>query len=467
MTSTDISTVMEKTLRAFCLCGGLLLVGTFIRAKVRIFQNLYIPACVIGGLLGLILSPTVMGKYAVIPVSDNMNTILGQIAPLLFMMIMASLPMCAAPLSRNTLKGKTDVWIIALLISLVFAAQFAIGFGVNVFFDKLGMPTYKLFGNELANGFTGGHGIVGMVASSMQALNDPNWKAACGVVVTTATVGILGGIIWGIILINIGARKGYTHYITDPADLPEEMRTGFYKSVEDQPNMGKETTSPSSIDSITFHMALILLVTGLGYLIDDAVRKYDVPILTDFSAWVYMLILMYIIWPIICKLHLDKHFNAETKSKITGTITDFIIVAAIISIPLEVVAEYWKQILTMCVLGLIFTPLLLWFFAKKYIRTDWIEKIMGPIGMNHGDFITGILLIKMVDPNMKSDAIEDFSLGYVIHNFYALAMFVFIFPYVEANGPGKGAIFCLINVLVIAALTIVFGKLFKRQKKES
>lgn len=462
MDASVITSVMGQTLRAFCLCGGLLLIGTFLRAKIKIFQNLYIPACVIGGIIGLILSPTVLGDYAVLPISTEMNTIFGQLAPLLFMMIMAALPMCAAPLSGKTLKGKTDVWILALLISIVFALQFALGFGVNVFFDKLGMPTYAAFGNELANGFTGGHGIVGMVSSSLQALGDSNWSASSGVTVTTATIGILGGIIWGIVLINIGVRKGYASHIKDPADVPKELKTGFYDSVEDQPSMGKQTTSAASIDSLALHLALILVVTGLGYLIDDLVRAYSVPILKDFSAWVYMLILMYIIWPVICKLHLDKHFNAETKAKITGTLTEFIIVSAIISIPLEVVAEYWLQILVMCVLGLIFTPLLLWFFAKKYLRDNWMEKIMGPIGMNHGDFITGILLMKMVDPDMKSTAVEDFSLAYTIHNFYALALFVFIFPYVVNNGPGRAAIFCLINVVVMTVITIVCGRLFKK-----
>lgn len=462
MDTTMIAPVMEQTLRAFCLCGGLLLLGTFLRAKVKLFQILYIPACVIGGAIGLILSPTVMGDYAVLPISTEMNTILNNIAPLLFMLIMSALPMCSAGLSRKTFKGKTDVWILALLISIVYALQFAIGFGVNTVFDALGMPTYAAFGNELANGFTGGHGIVGMVGSSLKSLNDPSWEASSGVVLTTATVGIIGGILWGIVLINVGVRKGYTKYIKDPAEIPMEMRTGLYASVEDQPSMGKQTTSSASIDSIALHLALMLVVTGCGYLIFDQVQKYKVPFLTDFSAWVYMLFGMYIVWPILCHFHLDKHFNAETKSKITGTITEFIVTSAIISIPLQLVMEYWKQILVMCILGLIFTPLALWFLAKKYLKEDWLEKIMGPIGMNHGDFITGILLMKMVDPDMKSTAIEDFSLAYTVHNFYALALFVFAIPYVVKNGPAMGCLVCFAQVVIMLVMTVVLGNMFKR-----
>lgn len=462
MDTAMISSFMEQGIRAFGLCGGLLLLGTFLRAKIKFFQNLYIPACVIGGVIGLILSPTVMGSYAILPITDETNIILSKIGPTLFMLIMAGLPMCSAKLSVKTLKEKTDVWLLALLISIIFALQFAIGFAANWFFDKIGMTTYPVFGSELAQGYTGGHSIAGMVGATLEGL--PYSEVSVGVTLTTATVGIIGGIIWGIVLINYAARKGYTHYIKSPAEIPQEMKTGFYKSVEDQPSMGKQTTVSSSIDSVALHLSLMLIVTLFGYMINDLVQANQVPILKEFSAWVYMLLGMYIVWPIICRLGLDKHFNGETKSKITGTITEFIVISAIISIPLALVMKYWIQIVTICVLGLIFTPLVLWLFAKRYFKEDWVEKIMGPMGMNHGDFITGVLLIKMVDPEMKSNAIEDFSLGYTLHNFYALALFVFIYPYVINHGAGAGALMCMAHVAIMTALTIILGRIFKREK---
>ena len=49
-------------------------------------------------------------------------------------------------------------------------------------------------------------------------------------------------------------------------------------------------------------------------------------------------------WLILCHFHLDKHFNAEIKSKITGTIIEFIVISATISILLQLVMEYWKRL---------------------------------------------------------------------------------------------------------------------------
>ncbi|MGL4897071.1 MAG: sodium/glutamate symporter, partial [Cetobacterium sp.] len=41
----------------------LLILGIIIKSKVRIFQELFIPASVIGGVIGLIMGPDFFGKY--------------------------------------------------------------------------------------------------------------------------------------------------------------------------------------------------------------------------------------------------------------------------------------------------------------------------------------------------------------------------------------------------------------------
>ena len=50
---------IDVLLKTMALVGTLLLIGTFLRAKVSLFQNLFLPACVIGGIIGLILGPIV------------------------------------------------------------------------------------------------------------------------------------------------------------------------------------------------------------------------------------------------------------------------------------------------------------------------------------------------------------------------------------------------------------------------
>ena len=71
-------------------------------------------------------------------------------------------------------------------------------------------------------GFLGGHGTA---AGMAQIFNDLNWPAGGDVASTTATMGLMSGIFGGMILINIGARKGYTKYLTEKADIGTEKET--------------------------------------------------------------------------------------------------------------------------------------------------------------------------------------------------------------------------------------------------
>ncbi len=53
--------VLTNVLQALALLSGFLLLGTFLRARVRWLQNLFVPASVIGGTVGLLISPSVWG----------------------------------------------------------------------------------------------------------------------------------------------------------------------------------------------------------------------------------------------------------------------------------------------------------------------------------------------------------------------------------------------------------------------
>ena len=73
-----------------------------------------------------------------------------------------------------------------------------------------GEDLYDVFGIELAIGFVGGHGTAGTLGNMLSALNLPYWETSQGVATTTATFGIVGGILIGIMMINWAARHGQT-----------------------------------------------------------------------------------------------------------------------------------------------------------------------------------------------------------------------------------------------------------------
>ena len=80
------------------LMGLLLLVGQFLRAKVKLFQNLLMPASLIGGFIGLILGPGVLN---ILPFSDQLSGYAG----ILIAVVFACTPIGDEPMSKEDIKG--------------------------------------------------------------------------------------------------------------------------------------------------------------------------------------------------------------------------------------------------------------------------------------------------------------------------------------------------------------------------
>ena len=454
---------IDVFLKTLAIIGVLLIIGTFLRAKVKLFQKLFLPACVIGGVIGLILGPRVLN---IIPsITDEIVTTASNMPGRLFGIMIAAMPMCAAKLKKSELVKRADAITIALVITLVAALQFALGFLVNVICTRTGIEVYAGFGTELFQGFCGGHGTAASIGGYFENLGQPYWEAAQGVGMSFATFGMVGGILIGVTLINIGARRGWTHYVTDPGNLPAEMKTGLIKEEDNRPSAGKLTTAGGSIETFALHLALIFVAVAIGYGIVYLIKKFQIPYLIYMSNWFWMLVAMYIIWPIVRALGYDKYFDPAVKSRITGTVTDFIVTAAIMSMPISVIITYWVPILVTVVLGFAMTVALTLVLQKKFLQEDWFEKSVGPLGMMTGDFITGVLLTRMVDPDTKSNALPDFSIAYSLNTFYCVALSSVIYPYVVTRGAMSAALFTGSHALALAAALVVFILLTNRKKK--
>ena len=53
---------MQQFFYILCYLSFLLILGVIIKGRFKIFQNLFIPASIIGGGIGLLIGPEIMGK---------------------------------------------------------------------------------------------------------------------------------------------------------------------------------------------------------------------------------------------------------------------------------------------------------------------------------------------------------------------------------------------------------------------
>ncbi len=417
MTSALLQGLLKST-AGLCV---LLLAGMFLRAKVPLFRRFLVPASVIGGFLGLLLGPEILGQTGVQVISEDWSATWSLLASILVVPMFAGTPLgnFRDP-GKKRLSGRKEIGKISIISGIAsgaFGFQIVLGVGIPLLLLRFipGLDFYNNFGYEICQGFNGGHSMAGAIGNILMEGGVAHWELAQGVVTTFATIGLLGGILIGVFIINRASAKGKTAILKSAAALPEQSTYGFTKNIEEQSELGRETTTSSSIETLTVHLGVILMDCGLAYWLHGLAVKYHVIGLQDIPVWPYALILMYGVNYIIDRLGLQWMIDARVKTHICGVLADLSITAAIASMPIRAVLVYMLPIVLISALGFV----LVYFTTIKMFEvllpdTYPFERGILSWGINTGVMMTGVTLLKICDPNMETPVMSDYSLSYAI-----------------------------------------------------
>jgi len=452
------SAMLSDLLKSLGVLGLFLLIGFVLRAKVKIFQKTFLPASVIGGFLLLLLGPIGLG---ILPISESWIKMWALLPGVIIVPVVTATPLGLNFANKDTAKNIKNVIPLLFIMFATYYLQNILGFGVNILFKSMGVDMYETFGWELVIGYTGGHGTAGILGNMLQEMNLPYWETAQGVAITMATFGIVGGILIGMLLINWAARKGYTAILDKPSDIPANIAIGYEKDITKQGSVGRETTKSSSLDTVSFHAAIIFLGCFLAYALLTFVKKMGIPVLKSISVWAYGIILMFVINWCIQKLKLDFLIDSKIKSKITGPFTEFAVIAAIASLPVKTVLNYLGPILLMAIIGYIGTTLILVILCKKYLKADWFEHMIATYGMSTGVFLTGLLLLKVCDPDSKSPALGNYSVAFSVLSAVTFALLPVVLNILVHSGVVSAFMFTFGLTVAGIAGTIISSKVLR------
>lgn len=453
----EVSTaVLTKILYQFIAMSALLVTGAFLRAKVKLFQNLYLPASVIGGFIGLILGPVVLGKAAVIPFPQDWINDFAKYPGVLIIPIITAAPLgITIPRWREFTESVGPHFIVAT--GIVFL-QLALGAAIGALFMGVIPGLYPTFGLELFAGFWGGHATAGLLGNMLKNAGLEYWQVSQGVAVTVATVGIVGGIVIGMALINWAARRNYTGVLTKPADIPEEIKAGYYRDPKRQESVGRMTILPESMDVMAFHMSLILVVLGAAYIVLGFFKAHKVPVLMDLSVWLWGLLLMLIVWIILDRRGYGWMVDRKLVNRVTSLLMEYAVVAAIISIPIRAVLGYILPMMVFMVLGMIAT--IAWCvhpIGSRLLPNPWLERGIATFGQSTGVFMTGLLLLRVSDPQFVTPALTSFSLSFALSSLFAWPYFALAPKIILGRGPLAFAGISFVLFLVTWAVGMLVG----------
>jgi ESS family glutamate:Na+ symporter len=380
------------------LIGALLLVGTLLRATVKPLQVGLIPASVIAGFLGLLLGPNVLG---VLPFSSQVGTY----GSLLIVIVFACLALTD---DFNLFKVGRSVAGFASYGVLMYAIQVAIGMLlVLVLLGPLfGAP--DSLGVLLFAGWAGGFGSAAAIGSVFGEAGDP---ALQSLAFTSATVGMLVGIVGGIIQAKVGVKRGYSREFAGLKALPEELRTGVLNQVGTRPAIGTHTFSGGSVESLSVQGGIVVAVAAAAYGVNLVLGEL-IPSVA-FPLFSIAFIVGIIVRGLMTATRTSRFVDPDSLRSISGSATDVLVVCGMVSIVPSIVADHWVSLLILFAVGLAICLVLGLVLAPRMMGEGWFERQLFTWGWATGAIATGIALLRIVDPRMKSRTLEDFSVAYL------------------------------------------------------
>jgi ESS family glutamate:Na+ symporter len=439
----------------FVYIGLLLFIAKIIKEKLPFLNKIIIPSALIAGFIGLILS---YGFFDIISLSEmNDDGDMVRI-PIIYDTVYHAIAIGFIALTLRRDKNETNkkVWSTGMVIVITYLFQAVIGVTIVILFFK---NTFLGAGLLLPLGFGQGPGLAtsigGGYAEGVGVLLDGGALGA-----TIASIGFLVGGIVGVVALNYYARKNnlvVNKVHKEESSMKESFEVETIKEIR-------------VFDALTMQVVIIFIIYFFVYLTLVALENYVLPLMGDlgatfasvFHGFNFLIGIIYaLIYRKILKVVEDKGKNINfltnnyVLSNISSLAFNFMIVAAVLTITIQSIKEYYLLVTVMAIVATVLTFILLkWISRKIYAGKYEIHYFLGMFGMLTGTASTGLALLKGVDRNFESPIAEEMVVGSGTAISMALPLFALLmFPGLAITTGNS------IYILLTFAIPIAYGLL--------
>ena len=303
---------------------------------------------------------------------------------------------------------------------IVAWGQYVVGVGLFLALITWMYPQLPaMFGGVLPVGFEGGHGTAGGMTETFAKYN---WEAGKDFALACATAGIMGAVIVGMMLVNWAARKGYTTRKQNPEDVPEDDSIAVIP-VDRRPEAGKLTISSNALETLSFQLAIVGIAIAIGWAGKQGLLAAG---RASENANFMLFAKSFPLFP-LCMLgglilqvtanRFDSHklIDYGLMKRIQNTALDFLVVAAIATIRIEAIAEGLVPFAMLVAAGIAWNVFCVMYLARRLLPDAWFERSIAEMGQSMGVTATGLLLLRVVDPDYESPAADAFAYKQILH----------------------------------------------------
>ncbi|MFQ9490116.1 MAG: hypothetical protein ACLR0N_03435 [Bilophila wadsworthia] len=198
------------------------------------------------------------------------------------------------------------------------------------------------------------------------------------------------------------------------ASITKEFLTGIMDEKSTATN-GRETTHASTIDTLAFHVALVGIVYLITYAELSWIEAHIKPFfdqykwLKGFGAtlsmpmfFIHGLIVAWLLRTLLLKLGAGRLMDPVVQTRITGASVDYLLTATLMSIHIVVLKQYVIPIFLVAFSVTLFALALNLWFGR---RTNYgPERVLCQFGCCCGSTATGLLLLRIIDPDFSTPA---------------------------------------------------------------
>jgi ESS family glutamate:Na+ symporter len=419
---------------AFFIACGLLLVGFVLRANLHVLGKLFVPASVVGGFVGFALLQVALNLHDAR--LDFVTEFAGSLAKewrswpgwLIAVVFAGMLLEKPATTFRQSLRRAASEGVV---VWIIIVGQIALGFAVTWLILRPMFGTALPFGQLLEVSWAGGFGSSTAWGNIYQHLK--KFPEAQDLAIFFAAMGLLYGTVSGIVLVNIAARRGWTSnrdtVIPTVQATHEKLGKLEYGRARDPSSVDYRPAAHARvpaemIDPLVFQALILAGAFVMGWFLSFGVnraamgidrilhRDLLLPFLGQLPLFLYTLLGGLIVREILYALRVGHLIDPLSIRRFVGAAMEFLIVAALASMNLARLRQYAIPAILLMLVGAIWCALtLIWLSRRLLPRDYWFELGIINYGMATATTAQGMMLLRMIDPDLKTRAAEDYALA--------------------------------------------------------
>lgn len=441
------------------IIAGLILIANVLRRKVAFIRNSLMPTAVIAGFILLLLRTTGVISMRM----EFLEAITYHMLALGFIALTLRAP--EKQTSEERLIGSKSG---ALIVS-TYLVQAIVGFAISLSLAYTVKPDFfKAAGILLPMAYGQGPGQANNVGSSYEALGMAGGQSFG---LSLAAAGFLCACIVGVIYLNILNRKSQVTRIRDKDSLSGSVTLEIFQDNDEIP-------IAESIDKLSIQAAIITLLYLFTYLLTAGIVALLEKLAPGLAATLSPLLwgFNFIVGSVVAmgcrtlfnglkraKVMNHQYLNNYLLNRLSGLAFDIMIVAGIASIDIKELSGNWLPFLLMAVLGGIVTLVYLKFMCKRLYKGYEHEGFFSMFGMLTGTLSSGVLLLREVDPDLKTPASNNLITGSSFGIIFGAPMLLLI-SYAAQSDVSVWIALGLIFIY-LAALLLFMAKVGNKKKK--